>query len=337
MTTALKPKSPEHLRVIEGTGEGKAPRIALIIPCFNEEAAIGRVIADFARELPQAEIHVFDNNSTDRTAEIARMAGAIVTFEPRRGKGNVVKSMFQNVNADIYVMVDGDATYPASKVHELLAPVIERRADMTVGSRLLDDRSDMKGLNRLGNRLFLLAVNLIFHSKLTDILSGYRAMTREFVRSIPVLTSGFQIETELTIQALDCHMRIVEVPVRLAQRPIGGQSKIRIVSDGFKILFTILDLFRTYKPLTVFGGTGVVMILLGWGFGLSVILEFLETGLVPRFPTAILATGLTLSGLLSISVGVVLNTLARRFRELKWHVLGLDNRLDFLGKGTRVH
>lgn len=303
-------------------------RTAVIIPCFNEEAAIGQVISDFKRELPDANIYVFDNNSVDRTAEIARMAGATVAFEWRQGKGNVVKTMFQEVDADIYIMVDGDATYPAHKVHDLLHPILSCKADMVVGSRLLDETSDMNGLNRLGNHLFLLAINLIFHARLTDVLSGYRVMTREFIRGICLLSRGFEIETELTIQALTCDMRVVEVPVRLSKRPPGGESKIKIMSDGVKICFTILDLFRTYKPLTVFGGAGALMILIGWIFGLSVILEYLDTGLVPRFPTAILAASLVLSGLLSLSVGLILNTLTRSFREMRAQIMNLDKRID---------
>ena len=314
---------------------GKGPTIAVIIPCFNEEAAIERVVADFRKELPDAFIHVFDNNSTDKTVEKARVAGAIVSFERRQGKGNVVKSMFQQIDADIYIMVDGDSTYPADRVHDLLKPVQEDRADMAVGSRLLDRSSEMKHINRIGNRLFLFVINLIFRRvgpygrrcKLTDILSGYRVMTREFVRSIPILSQGFQIETEFTIQALHHNMRIIEVPVKLRHRPPGGESKINLLSDGLRILFTIFDLFRTYKPLTVFGGAGLIMILLGWVIGLPVIFEYLQTGLVPRLPSAVLATGLEMTGLLSVSVGLILNTLARNFRELTYQILNLDRRL----------
>jgi glycosyltransferase involved in cell wall biosynthesis len=303
------------------------PSIALVIPCFNEEAAISKVIADFMFELPEAEIYIFDNNSTDRTAEVARKAGAIVSFETRQGKGNVVKSMFQKVDADVYIMVDGDATYPADQVHALLRPALSGEADMVVGSRLLSEASAMKPLNRLGNLLFRMSLNCVFQSRLTDILSGYRVMTRDFVRQVSLLSDGFQIETELTIQALHHRMRIVEVPVTLAERPAGGESKIRFLSDGFNILWTIFDLFRTYKPLTVFGGIGLVMLGLGALLGIAVTLEFLETGLVRRFPTAILATGMVLSGLLAVSVGLILNTLSRSFEELHHRMIALEQRL----------
>ena len=303
-------------------------RIAVIIPCYNEEAAIAKVIGDFMHELPNAEIYVFDNNSTDHTAEIASRAGASVFFVRRQGKGNVVQYMFQKVEADIYIIVDGDATYPADKVHDLLDPILKDEADMAVGSRLLSKSSEMNHLNRLGNRLFRKSLNIALRSRLTDILSGYRVMTREFIRRIPLFSEGFQIETELTIQALQHRMRIVEVPITLSKRPTGGESKIRIVSDGFKILWTIFDLFRTYRPLTVFGGAGVCMIVLGLMLGTFVVVEFLETGLVEHFPSAILATGMVLTGLLAISVGLILNTLTRSFKELHHQIITLEERLS---------
>ena len=306
----------------------KNPRIAVIIPCYNEEAAIARVITDFKLELPDAEIHVFDNNSTDKSVELSRKSGAIVSFEKRQGKGNVVRSMFQKVDADIYVMVDGDGTYPANCVHKLLDPVLKGDADMVVGSRLLSESSEMKGLNRFGNLLFLLSLNTVFGASLSDILSGYRVMTREFVRLVPVLSSGFQIETELTIEALRHHQRIIELPVTLRRRVGGSESKIRIISDGLKILWTIFDLFRTYKPLTVFGGAGVLAIVVGFVLGFGVVLEFWKTGLVPRFPTAILASALVLSGLLSIAVGLILNTQSRNFKELSYHLTALSQRIE---------
>lgn len=301
--------------------------IAILIPCYNEELCIGKVIADFQRELSDAKIHVFDNNSSDRTAEIALAAGATVSYEMRQGKGNVVKAMFQDVDADIYIMVDGDTTYPADLVHEMLEPVLKGRADMVVGSRLLAGDSEFKAVNRLGNKIFLFCVNLIFGSNLTDILSGYRVMTRNFVRGIPLFSEGFTIETELTIQALHNRMRIVEVPTPLGNRPEGSSSKIRIMSDGAKILWTIFDLFRLYKPLTFFAGGGLLAIAIGVFFGVGVIAEYVQTGLVLRFPTAILATGLVLSGLLSMSVGLILNSLARKFREIHYQVTCTESRL----------
>lgn len=311
-----------------GLGRRSVPKIAVIIPCYNEEAAIGEVIVRFRHELPYADIHVFDNNSTDRTVEIALQAGAIVSYETRQGKGHVVRAMFRKVEADIYIMVDGDMTYPSDKIHELLSPVLMGQADMVVGSRLLSSATMMKVPNQLGNVLFRIAINRIFGTTLTDILSGYRVMTREFVRSIVILSEGFQIETELTIQALHHKMRIVEVPVTLSERLPGSQSKISVVADGFRILWTIFDLYRTYRPLTVFGGAGLLMIGAGITLGAIVVSEFIETGLVQRFPTAILSTGLVLAGLLAISVGLILNTLMRSFREVQHKILALDHRFS---------
>jgi glycosyltransferase involved in cell wall biosynthesis len=313
---------------VTGAGEQSQPKIAIIIPCYNEEAAIGEVVTQFRHELPHADIHVFDNNSTDRTVEEAVKAGAFVSYETRQGKGHVVRAMFKKVDADIYIMVDGDMTYPSDRVHELLSPVSRDHADMVVGSRFMSSDTSMKAPNRLGNWFFRVSINGIFGCRLTDILSGYRVMTREFVRSIAVLSEGFQIETELTIQALHQRMRIVEVPVTLSERLAGSQSKISVIADGFRILWTIFDLYRTYRPLTVFGGVGLIMIGLGIALGVIVTLEFIQTGLVQRFPTAILASALVLAGLLAVSVGLILNTLMRSFRELRHKIHALDERFS---------
>lgn len=293
------------------------PHIAILIPCYNEQLTIARVVRDFASELPEADIYVFDNNSTDRTVEIAREAGARVRYERRQGKGFVVQNMFAEIEADIYVMVDGDATYPASDVHRLITPVLLGEADMVVGSRLLgESKSDFKKFNRLGNRLFLRVLNFIFHVRLSDLLSGYRAFNRKFVKNIPIFGGGFETETELSIKALARGYRIVELPVSLHARPEGSFSKIRILQDGFLILNTILTLFRDYKPLTFFGAIGLSLIALGLVPGTVVIVEFYKTGLVPRLPSAVLAVGLVLSGMLSMVTGLVLHTITRRFQEL---------------------
>ena len=305
------------------------PRIAILIPCYNEELTIGQVVRDFHAQLPDADIYVFDNNSADRTVEVAREAGARVAFERRQGKGYVLQAMFREVEADIYVMVDGDNTYPATDVHKLIAPVLAGEADMTVGSRLSpQSQSEFKTLNRLGNRFFLNTVNFIFKVRLSDILSGYRAFNREFVKNIPIFGGGFETETELTIKALVRGYRIVELPVDLKARPEGSFSNIRILQDGFVILNSILTLFRDYKPLTFFGTIGLFFILLGLIPGTVVIVEFVETGLVPRLPSAVLAIGLVLSGMLAIVVGIVLHTIARRFQELDYQlkILGFESR-----------
>lgn len=292
-------------------------KIAVLIPCYNEELTVGQVVRDFRQQLPDADIYVFDNNSSDRTVEVARDAGARVAFEPRQGKGYVVQSMFREVDADIYVMVDGDDTYPPAEVHKLIAPVVAGEADMAVGSRFTSrSESNIRALNRLGNRFFLNTINFIFKVKLSDILSGYRVFSRKFVKNIPIFGGGFETETELTIKALAHGYRIVERPVDLKARPAGSFSKIRVTQDGFLILNSILTLFRDYKPLTFFGLIGGLLVLIGLVPGTIVIVEFIKTGLVPRLPSAVLAVGLVLSGLLAMVVGIVLHTIARRFQEL---------------------
>lgn len=297
------------------------PRIAILIPCFNEEPTIGQVVRDFRAELPEAEIYVFDNNSTDGTVEQARAAGARIACERRQGKGFVVQSMFSQVDADVYIIVDGDATYPPGAVHKLIAPILHGDADMVVGSRLMEaSESEFRLLNRLGNNFFFKVINFIFKVRLSDVLSGYRAFNREFVKNIPVFGGGFETEVELTIKALARGYRIIEVPVRLTSRPEGSFSKIRIFSDGFLILNTILTLFRDYKPLTFFGGIGLVFIILGCVPGAVLLLDFLRTGVAHDLAASLLAVGMVLSGMLLIVVGLVLHTITRRFQELEYQL-----------------
>ena len=319
---------------VNGSRHGSAgeevawPRVAILIPCYNEELTVGDVVRQFRAELPAAEVYVFDNNSTDGTVREATAAGAVVRRERRQGKGFVVQSMFREVDADVYVMVDGDGTYPPEEIHRLVAPVVEGDADMVVGSRLHGAaQSDFKTLNRLGNRLFLRALGFTFGTKITDLLSGYRAFSRRFVKGVPLLTGGFETETELTIKALERGFRIVEVPVNLTSRPEGSFSKIRIVGDGLRIVGTMLALFRDYKPLTFFGSVGLLTILLGFVPGAVVIYEFIETGLVPRLPSAVLAVGLVLSGMLLITVGLVLHTISRRSQEVNQQLLNMSEDL----------
>ncbi|HUE84274.1 MAG TPA: glycosyltransferase [Pyrinomonadaceae bacterium] len=238
--------------------------IAVLIPCYNEESTIGDVVRRFREQLPNAQIYVFDNNSTDRTIEEAKAAGALIGYERRQGKGYVVQSMFGRIDADVYVMVDGDGTYPPEEVHNLLAPVLAGEADMVVGSRLhAQSDSQFKSLNLFGNRLFLSLVNSTFKVEITDMLSGYRAFSRDFVKGVPLIGGGFETDTELTIKALERGYRITEVPVNLKNRPEGSFSKIRTVNDGFRIVNTILALLRDYKPLTFFGALGLLLIFLG--------------------------------------------------------------------------
>ena len=303
-------------------------RIAVLIACYNEEPTVADVVSQFRAELPGALIYVFDNNSTDRTAEEARRAGAVVLSERRQGKGYVVQAMFRRVDADFYVMVDGDGTYPADAVHRLLAPVVSGEVDMSIGSRLhIDSQSEFKQLNRLGNRLVRSLLNFIFRVKLTDILSGYRVFNRRFVKSLPLFGGGFEIETELTIKAVQRGYRVLELPVDLSNRPEGNHSKIQFMRDGFLILNTTLALFRDYKPLTFFGATGLFLIILGLVPGLLVIIEFLRTGLVPHLPSALLAVALVLCGLISITVGLILHSIARRSQELEYQIQVLADEL----------
>ena len=305
--------------------------IAILIPCYNEEGAIGRVIRDFKVQLPHAELYVFDNGSTDRTIEEATAAGAQVRRETRRGKGYVLRAMFQQVEADVYVMVDGDATYPADKVHDLLRPVLADEADMVIGSRLhTGSESRFKILNLFGNRLFRFLLNTIFQVHITDLLSGYRAMNRALVKGIPFLSRGFESETELTIKCLARGYRLLDIPINLAPRPEGTRSKIRVLQDGLLILNTIFSLARDYKPLTAFGLLGIACIGVGLLPGFIVVREFAATGRILHFPSAILAVGLVLSGVVVIFTGLVLHTIARRFQELDYQ---LQRLLDTRGVG----
>ena len=299
----------------------KKCKVAVLIPCYNEEKPIAKVVRDFKAELPEAEIYVFDNYSTDQTVKEARQAGAIIRYERRRGKGYVIRSMFRQLEADVYVMVDGDGTYPPDRVHELIRPILTGEADMVVGSRLHSrSKSHLKMASRIGNWAFRVMLNCLFRVHITDLLSGYRAMSRQVVKSIPFLSRGFESETELTVKCLARGYRVVEVPVNLAPRPDGSRSKIHIIRDGLLILDTLFALARDYKPLTIFGLFGLSVMSCGLIPGLIVIQEFLFTGRILRFPLALLAVGLVLSGLLLAFVGLVLHTIARRFHELDYQM-----------------
>lgn len=293
-------------------------KIVVLIPCLNEEKAIADVVRAFRAELPDAELIVVDNASIDRTAEVAATAGATVLFESRRGKGYVVQSMFERVEADVYVMVDGDDTYPATRVRELISPILDRAADMVIGSRIMSEsRSGFRRVNWLGNLFFQNIINAIFGTHLTDILSGYRAMNHKLVKSLPLFMTGFEIEAEITIKSLERGFRLKEIPVELRPRQAGSFSKIRVLRDGFRILSTIFALFRDYKPFTFFGVWGLVSIGLGLIPGLRALIGYWETGLVLYFPSAILAVGLVLTGMVLIAIGLILHTINRRFREME--------------------
>lgn len=309
-------------------------KIAVIIPCYNEETTIAKVVHDFRQELPSADIYVYDNNSRDNTAEEAAKAGAIVRHEKRQGKGNVVRTMFRQIDADVYVMVDGDGTYPPEKVHDLITPVLEDRADMTTGSRLLGGSAGFKLLNLIGNRIFLAIINAIFREKVTDLLTGYRAFNRRVAKGLPVISRGFEIETELTLKSLERSYRLLEVPVDLSHRPEGSKSKIRIFRDGVRILNTIFALFRDYKPLTAFSTVGLFLIFCGFIPGSIVIHEYVLTKIVSRVPLAILSTGLVLSGLLVSFVGLILHTISRRFQELDCQLQNIAEGIQDIKRTT---
>ncbi len=293
--------------------------IAVLIPCYNEEATIAKVIDDFRAQLPDAVIYVFDNCSTDGSVEIAQHHNAEVICEPRGGKGFVVESMLDRVRADVYVMVDGDDTYPPEKVGELLRPVLQGQADMTVGARLVEYTGrSFRPMHVAGNRLVRWLINRIFGADLTDILSGYRAFNRKVVNRVPVVSSGFEVETELTIQMLYYRLKILEVPVPYRERPEGSVSKLRTVRDGVRVLWKLFSLFRAIKPLTFFGSAGLVLLVLGILAGIPPIVGFIESGYteVRRFPLAILATGLIILAFGSAFLGLLLHAINWRFMEL---------------------
>lgn len=292
------------------------PSVAVLIPCYNEEVTIGKVIRDFHTQLPQADIYVYDNNSTDRTAEIALNEGAIVRQEPRQGKGNVVRAMFMDIDADVYVMVDGDDTYPAESVQAMVDKV-SSGYDMVIGDRLSSTyfTENKRPFHNVGNVVVRGAINTLFHSHVKDIMTGYRAFSFTFVKTYPVLSKGFEVETEMTIHSLDKNLKLYEMPVRYRDRPEGSVSKLDTVGDGIRVISTIFRMIREYKPLPFFGGIGVVVGLVGFFFALSVMVEFWQTGIVMRFPTLIGAVLLILVGMLCMVLGVLLDVTAKNDRK----------------------
>jgi glycosyltransferase involved in cell wall biosynthesis len=292
-------------------------RVAVLIPCFNEEAAIGKVVNGFRTALPHATVYVYDNNSTDRTTEVARAAGAFVRRETHQGKGNVVRRMFADVDADIYVLVDGDATYDAPSAPTMVARLLDDRLDMVVASRVHLDESAYRPGHRAGNRLFTAFVGWVFAPAFTDILSGYRVFSRRFVKSFPVLSRGFEIETELAVHALELELPVAEVETPYYARQQGSASKLSTWRDGLRILGAIVRLARSERPLAFFSAIGIALAALSIGLAIPIFITFIEIGLVPRFPTAILSTGLMLLAFLSIACGLILDTVTRGRREIK--------------------
>ncbi|WP_244550201.1 glycosyltransferase family 2 protein [Bradyrhizobium sp. cf659] len=289
----------------------------MLVPCYNEEAAVATVVADFRKALPAADVYVYDNNSTDRTATIAREAGAIVRSERRQGKGHVVRRMFADIEADIYVLVDGDATYDAPSAPCMIDKLLDEHLDMVVGLRVDQSQAAYRRGHRMGNRLFTGFLASTFGHAFKDMLSGYRVFSRRFVKSFPVLSDGFEIETEFAVYALELSLPAAEIETPYYARPEGSFSKLNTWQDGLRIFNMMLKLNRSERPLRFFSAIGIVLALLSMALGLPVVITFLETGLVPRLPTAVLSMGLMIMALLSASSGLVLDTVTRGRREMK--------------------
>ena len=295
----------------------QALRVAVLVPCFNEEAAIATVVSDFRKALPAAGIFVYDNNSRDRTVEVARAAGAEVRSERRQGKGHVVRRMFADIEADIYVLVDGDATYDAPSAPRMIDALVNGHLDMVVGVRVDQSTAAYRRGHRTGNRMLTGFLATVFGEAFRDILSGYRVFSRRFVKSFPVLSDGFAIETELSVYALELALPVGEIETPYYARPAGSVSKLNTWRDGFRILGTILKLYRSEKPLRFFTVIGVFLMLVSIGLAIPVIVTYLEEGLVPRLPTAVLSMGLMIVAVLSVTSGLVLDTVTRGRREMK--------------------
>ena len=292
-------------------------RTAVLLPCYNEEAAIGQTVAAFRAALPDATIYVYDNNSRDRTREVAAAAGAVVREERMQGKGHVVRRMFADVEADVYLMADGDATYDATAAPELVRRLVDERLDMVVGARKSEVEEAYRRGHRLGNRLFTGILASLFGRSFTDIFSGYRVFSRRFVKSFPALSRGFETETEISVHALELAMPVAEVVTAYGARPEGSHSKLSTYRDGWRIARTILHLFRIERPVLFYGGFGAFLAALALVLAVPLVVTYVETGLVPRFPTAILVTGLMVVATISFAVGLILDTVVRGRREVR--------------------
>ena len=291
--------------------------VAILVPCYNEERAIAKVVADFRAALPEAVVYVYDNNSSDNTVAVAKAAGAVVRRERHQGKGYVVRRMFNDIEADIYVLVDGDATYDAPGAQRMIAKLLADRLDMVVATRVDHEASAYRRGHRAGNLLLTGFVAHIFGHAFTDILSGYRVFSRRFVKSFPILSGGFEIETELTVHALELELPVGEVATPYYARPSGSASKLSTWHDGFRILWTVLKLYRAERPLSLFGAFGIALAIMSIGLAIPVFITYVQEGLVPRLPTAVLSTGLMLLAFLSIACGLILDTVTRGRREAK--------------------
>ena len=292
-------------------------RIAVLIPCYNEEKTIEKVVNDFKQNLPEAKIYVYDNNSSDKTAELAANAGAIVKHEYRQGKGNVIRRMFREINAECYIMTDGDDTYPAEFAREMCNLVLEKKVDMVVGDRLSSTyfEENKRPFHNFGNTLVRKSINILFDNDIKDIMTGYRAFSYEFVKTFPILSQGFEIETEMSIHAVEKNMFVENVIIEYRDRPEGSESKLNTYSDGFKVLRTIVRLYRTYKPMGFFGIISAILALLSIGFFIPILMDFINTGVVPKYPTLIVCGFTMIAALLSFFTGLMLQTIVQQKRQ----------------------
>ena len=296
----------------------KNKKIAVLIPCYNEALTVAKVVKDYKKALPDADIYVYDNNSTDGTDEIAKKAGAIVRYEYRQGKGNVIRSMFKDIDADCYLMIDGDDTYPAENAKEMCQYVLDGKADMVIGDRLSSTyfTENKRAFHNFGNKLVRSLINHLFKSNIRDIMTGYRAFSYDFVKTFPVLSKGFEIENEMTIHAVYNNFKLIEIPVSYRDRPEGSVSKLNTYSDGVKVLMTIARLFKEYKPTIFFSFVGTILLILSLIFGIPVFSEFFKTGLVPRFPTLIFALILLIISILMYITGIILEVVAKKNKQI---------------------
>lgn len=308
-------------------------KIAVLIPCYNESATVAKVVTDFKKALPMADVYVYDNNSSDNTTELARAAGAIVRKETQQGKGNVIRSMFRQVEADCYIMVDGDDTYPAENAAEMAKLILEQGADMVIGDRLTSTyfTENKRLFHNTGNVLVRNLVNFFFRGNITDIMTGYRAFSPIFVKSFPVLSKGFEIETEMSIHALDKNLHLAAVSVEYRDRPAGSESKLNTVRDGIKVLWAIFRLYKNYRPFPFFGVLALLLLVLATGVTIPILIEFWKTGLVPKFPTLIVAAAVGIAALQSFFSGLILDTEAKKSRqnmELQMNIIQMlhDNK-----------
>lgn len=306
-------------------------KIAVLIPCYNEELTVEKVVTDFKNELPEADIYVYDNNSKDRTAELAKKAGAIVIPEYRQGKGNVVRSMFRDINADIYVMVDGDDTYPSDEVHKLIEAV-EEGNDMVIGDRLSSTyfTENKRPFHNTGNSMVRVMINWIFRSDIKDVMTGYRAFSKRFVKTVAIMSPGFQIETELTATSLQYRYNVKSIPITYRDRPEGSSSKLNTFSDGFKVVMTLFDLAKDYRPLLFFGFLSIVFFIGGLFAGVPVIIEFINTAYISKLPSAVLACGLMIIAVLLMMLGLIIDHQANK--EKREHELYV---LNWMGKNEK--